>query len=309
MTDMLQLSRAIAAKFAAADPEPLDHLGSFMALVWEDFLAREVMEILLDERSSYRGHKDVLTAAFFAWMLHPKHLGLRRNAIRLAAMRHFERAERKALKELPNGGWAADAVYRYRDIGIKFLVDVYYPIGGMGSLLRATARLNHSRLIRKKYLRQIFSCVEIVRIYHYAVDHLHPPAHRKPSLQGATTVVRKVADTIESTSATKDAWARRRPSIAYIYAASTIETANGNTLLHDVIDKNIDFKSVRPHLRELVGRARFVADQILARAVEPVGESAEAVPTVEPIPFTVRMYGNVEAALIGEAFADPRHNF
>lgn len=297
-SDWSEVARELETKLTAGDPEPIDEFGSFADLVWHDFRPREVVQILLDSRPSYRGHKRVLIAAFGAWILHPDFLPLRRNAVRLAVARHFELAERQVSDDLDKFGWAADFVHRYRLVGIKFLRDIYYPVGGIGSLTKSTAKKNQQKIILKKWRRHIHACVEVVKIYHYSYENLPYPEYRKPSLISASTLVDKVRDDLLTRSKVQLAWAHRRQSIAYLYAANSIDTSQGRTLLDEIIDSRFSGKLAKIHLPILVGRARFVADCILANAKDVVSESADAIPSVVPLQFPAADYDEPSADLL-----------
>lgn len=116
---------------------------------------------------------------------------------------------------------------------------------------------------------------------------------------------------IHSSTLAIQAWDKSRPSIAYAYAAASIPTGNGRTLLHELIATNSTYKLHRHLLVEWCGRARYVVDHIIAQCSqdrgnpergEPPFEFQSCVLPVEPRSFEPPALFSLSAMKITDAY-------
>lgn len=116
---------------------------------------------------------------------------------------------------------------------------------------------------------------------------------------------------IHSSTFAIQAWDKSRPSIAYAYAAASIPTGNGRTLLHELIDARSSFKLHQHLLVEWCGRARYVIDHIIAQCNQERGntergglpfEFQSCVLPVEPRSFEPPALFSLSTVKITEAY-------
>ncbi|MGG3810891.1 hypothetical protein ABEV34_04435 [Methylorubrum rhodesianum] len=86
---------------------------------------------------------------------------------------------------------------------------------------------------------------------------------------------------IHSSTLAIQAWDKSRPAIAYAYAAASIPTDNGRTLLHELIATKSTYKQHRHLLVEWCGRARYVVDHIIAECSQDRGNPERGEPPFE----------------------------
>jgi hypothetical protein len=246
--------------------------GSFDADFVKSFRADAAFELLLDARESYTGHKEVVSAGLWAWIVNPADKELRRNVMRSAMLHQLQRAEEKALKNRRKTS-VADFDARHVHLSPKFFSEIYYPLGGISGI-RATpsSQLLKARIERRR--RQIMDVISLARIYHAVVEQ---SSGSMPSKQGAIDVSKWMKS--DSTEAWDDdvrvrsegsivnAWRSRRPSVALVYTSSFIQLGT-STIEDRLCEGDFTVRLERDVLEEWLAKARYFVNRVLSKSTD-----------------------------------------
>ena len=117
--------------------------------------------------------------------------------------------------------------------------------------------------------------ISLVEIYHHHVMELYgQKRYGKPSQNKAIELIAELGIKHGNHKAPaksrylKNAWTESRDSIALLYAASTIETDEGNTLLEKIKLAENNIENDGKYIPELLSRAQFIVDEVLSRCPE-----------------------------------------
>ncbi|AZV18154.1 hypothetical protein [Mesorhizobium sp. M7A.F.Ce.TU.012.03.2.1] len=110
-------------------------------------------------------------------------------------------------------------------------------------------------------------------------------------------------DWISGPRSLKSYWARHVESIAIAYSASSIEYANG-TLIDAMFDGK-RFASKPTLIGELIGRARYVGEEVLSRLRDDslAQNALKALPAVPPLRFEIAPFSVEEEYYIRRQFS------
>jgi hypothetical protein len=248
--------------------------GHFRKIASSKFVPRNCIAILADERDAYAGLKKVLYAGTCAWMIAPQNPELIKGAITLAALKALSEAEESDFAGFRSKSSAADMHARYIVLGPKFIEEIYYPLGGALGLARAPSIKDFKASLSRESPR-IDYAISVVQIYHHHVIELSGERrYGKPSLNKAADLIAELGilhgdfKGPPRSRYMRDAWSQSRESIALLYAASTIQTGNGNTLLDKIKLGANNLQVDGPHISDWLARARFVVDEVLSRCAE-----------------------------------------
>lgn len=256
--------------------EPRLPLGEyeFLRIAWEEVRPVALATALMDPRRSYRGHREVLLAAFVAWVFAPNNRPFQRNSARLAIGRVMSSFDKPGSADPIMASFLARTYH-----GLNFLERVYLPTGGMSGLLKAPSGANLLRR-RKAIEIEVKPLFNLTHQLHHIVPEWRSGACSRPSM-------RKLAGTVgKSKTVVNPIWVKYRESIALRYAATSL-VANGRSLWDRVISGTAPGTIDPLQMAEWVGRARWYASEILMQlADDQFGrENLTSLPQVELRPF------------------------
>ncbi|UWU20921.1 hypothetical protein N2601_16910 [Rhizobium sp. CB3060] len=273
-----------------------------------NFDARSSIDVLLDERPTYFGHREMLYAGLVAWVLNPKEESLRWLCLGTAASRCISEAE-QALPLGEEDTEITDFVVRHFILGPQFLQEIYYPLNGAQSLMDASSFDLDSVLINSA--DAIWTVVRATGWFHFVSANFRGnEEYFKPSVNKAVEMIEDhdlvklpYARKIVGRSAFFDAWTNRRVTIALLYSASTIPVADG-TFLHEILKADFNFSLGNGYLRQWLARARYVCDFVLSEMAEPTiaQENLKALRSIKPESFEVPALADIEKKAIYSVF-------
>lgn len=270
---------------------------SFMAIAYNQFNLGQVCSILRHENPSFLGHRDALAAAFCGWMLDPAEWVPRRRLIALSIGTTLARAEQAATKRSAGGGSTNHRYPRQTRLPPAFFDELYYPIGGLRTLVRTPAPYSTYYELTTQRDR-LYDTMAIT-----AIDHCHYCSTTADVKLNDLSIERSceihvLVELALSGSLAPDVanlkthyLSKFERSIPFLYAASTIRLSEKQTLLRAIAAAKWG-AILRPGiLPELLGRAVFYAQSIYAsngkaknRAIF-AKDILNALPGVEPRTF------------------------
>lgn len=274
--------------------------GSFKELALGKFQPRMVLDVLLDENAGYPGQKNVLAAGLSAWILFPKHRGIRLNWITQAILIEMDEAERAV--GLVDEKWTLerDIVARYVLAGPAFLDDMYNTIGGY----EAFTRINTYETLDAILGTEVKTVRTIARAMAYLQHgvHLHAKAKRyfKPSVNQTARIFdllrikerRARSELYVGRSLLHRRWREGHGTLALIYAADRIRVTKRKTLLDIMLDGLFSYSEFGHLLPTWLGMARYAAETIFTPMAEKnllsstmkILRDVEAVTIIPPTP-------------------------
>jgi hypothetical protein len=105
-----------------------EHIRPTVLALVGKYKAKEILQVLLDNKEYYPGYKEVLAATFGGWLIMPRERRVREVLMVHAALDHMNDAERKLGEaEL---SLARDITSRYILTSMDFLIEFYDCLGG-----------------------------------------------------------------------------------------------------------------------------------------------------------------------------------
>lgn len=312
--------RRLRANWKAS--EPTIPRRPFIDYAWENFDPRAVASYLLDPGpGDFHRHKAILHAGFCTWVLCPSFGKLREDAMVYRVARAIEAAE--APWRAKASGFSrplGDAVGRMLGTDRRFDEEVYHPIGGASRVLRAMSRPTFKRTLLSR-AAEMLEAIHLVALHHYHLTHLRDKKiYHIPSKDAGAALLKtafgapvsqlfveglQVKDTVASTAkgasdgkaparyklrgytSVITSWYASRTSLAYAYAAASLPTESGRTLLHEIVACRTTRAKHGALMPEWCGRARYVIEGILDQChpeQKPYDYGAEVL-NVTPVPF------------------------
>ncbi len=271
MRDVIRAIEALKLKFGAPADSSERPWPVALSLVGR-YKADEVLRILLDENEYYPGYKQVIAAAFCGWLLAPRAALLRKILMIEAALDHMERAEFKA-SSAGEFTLERDVAARYVLTGSEFLTEVYDCLGGYQAFFDKPS-LNELSDIIDLVEKPIRTAARALAYLHHAIDDFGKEGVRfHPSLSKAVTVLAELKDSHPSFGYTQhyvsrsrlhERWSQNKPTLALLYAASSISLGK-HTLLERILMGELEYERVEKIIPKWVGRARYVSEHIFRR--------------------------------------------
>ncbi|MGN6534850.1 MAG: hypothetical protein ACTHKQ_03850, partial [Mesorhizobium sp.] len=253
---------------------------SFSQLVSGRFPAHEILEILAGEDAGYPGQKDVLAAAFSAWLLFPKDKGIRQNWMIDAILHHMDQAEYEA--GFSENIWTLerDVISRYLLIDERFLRDMYDEAGGYQAFKNIDS-LDTLDIILEHDLRTIRTAARSVFYIHHGANlYRENGNYYRPSVNRSSKVFEKIrisesishrntADkrktpnyTYVARSSLHKIWGESKGALTLIYAASCLPATRKKSLLDVLIRREFSYAAHGSLIPKWRGMARYVADAV-----------------------------------------------
>lgn len=244
---------------------PVDEKPFYAVCLGEDYLPDHAIKLLLDPEPSYFGHKEATFAGFVSWVVAPNQPNVRLELIALCIIELLANAEKLASEELGKESFVlCDLVARYVFAGPQFLEQIYAPIGGMDQLSDLGSRGIADHLFDPQR-RNFYTICKMMAACHYVADKAAASDLIQPSVNKAVATVRKFTDSkIVSRASIYSQWAECRETIAWIYAAESIQVQRG-TLLDALLGAAASFGEHGNLMVEWAGRAKFFCDHVLRR--------------------------------------------
>ena len=239
----------------------------FMAFGW-DFHVADVLRVIVDNERHYFGLKSILFSGFCTWMVRPLDIEHIRYAMMLKGNLKLAQAERRGRKLIPKNKVFGALAGRVLFPGSAFYEDFYIPISRKQRWNQVPSRAEHRKNLRKRE-NSVRTTLDLVKIYHWHAVHLQDSRkHNLPSLNNgikALMEMRRISDRKTSHPDTyEDHWKQCRISAAVLYGLDAIGREQGVDLLSMVLDNNLLFNRNRWLLKEIISRAKFVAENVLA---------------------------------------------
>ncbi|WP_020180298.1 hypothetical protein [Methylopila sp. M107] len=288
---------------------PWDDLSFVETAINDHFSAANVIKILLDDQPSYFAHKEILFQILCMDVLAPGRKKYRKAAAAITMSDHLVKAYAKALKSWQNPA-LAEQVARVHIVGPVFFDQIYYPLGGIKAVRDAPTRkgwgiavLGHTDVVN--------DVISLMSVFHHHYEHLRQDAtYNRASLNIGSTLVKTMKQdrtTPLGKRTVKERWATFKDSVAFLYAAESIEH-DGRTLLRCMIDDWLTFEDAEAVLPEWIARTKFVASEILMNFEdrETAQINLKKLPDTPQRPFNAPQFEPERAIAIAEAFRAKR---
>jgi|GEM_PF-2564331 len=312
---------SLRRKYPQSSSSPKSEKITFAQLLTGRFPAREVLKVLADKNVGYPGQKDILAAAFSAWLLFPKAKGIRENWMTHAMLLYLDQSEKSS--GLYDQKWTLerDIAARYIFIGDDFLRDMLDNSGGYQAFMRVTsfevldAILDHNiRTIRT-------AARSMVYLHHGSKLYVEDGPFYRPSVSRAYTIfeaVRASEEKIRDALAKKkqkippytyvgrsslyNIWKDNKSALPLIYAASCLKATRTKSLLDVLLNAEFSHGKHTHLVPVWLGMARYAADSIFPKMedLSPLKSANRLLGNIEPVPFPVPSLDECE----GSAFKD-----
>lgn len=288
--------------------EPTIPLRPFVDFAWENYDPKAVAAYLLEPGKSFYRHKSILHEGFCAWVACPGRRKLRQDGMVYRIAKAVDDAEapwREGASAFNHS--VGETVGRMLRADRRFFEEVYYPIGGATRFVGAMSRAAFKGSLGE-HVTEMLEAVHLMALHHYHLTHLtDKKTFHIPSKEAGANLL-KTAFGAPTSSLFREglhkqaeddryklrgetnviaSWNQSRPAVAYAYAAASLETGEGRTLLHEIVG----CKSTRVKHQHLIpewcGRARYAVESIIERCHperEPFDYRARLL-DVETVPF------------------------
>lgn len=322
---------------------PIYPIRPFIDYAWNDYDPKTVASYLISDLPSFYRHKSILYAGFCVWVICPNKEKLRKDAMVYTIAKAIENAERPWRSEsaafLHSIG---ETLGRLTGADRRLFEEVYYPVGGMMRVLRSYPRKSQLRLIHINAVETL-EALHLMAIQHFHTSNLldnqvsNRPSKIKGSAvvqhafgSGSTNVFREqytaqyqrkintkgdqpkinmLRYKLRSANPIIESWDKSRASLAYSYAAASINLENDRTLLHEIVGGTSTYRKHSKLLPEWFGRARFVAENIIGNCEperNPYNYERNLL-DVLPQPFEIPSVFKIDADRVTRAYIDSRH--
>lgn len=282
----------------------------FIEYGWSQFNVAYVLELLMSDRPSYAGHRDILFAGLCLWLLRPGTDRMRQQAMRLVALEYLVRAEKTGRELYPSYPFLADIAGRVEILDPNFYDEFYYPVGGLSTFIDCPTRRSFRKRIQKRS-DELYTVSAMMKILDYRIRCIpFTKEWYNPTENMGYKLVSDIyhAKLLRGHAGAKEAkvrWLQYRDRASLIYAASTIKFKDGDTLLERICKGKI-FSCPQPdRISVLVGRARFASNTIISKL------KGEAITAIEPyidmtgpiLEIDLPQYNDENQAIIRQKFS------
>lgn len=318
--------------------EPAIPLRPFIDYAWENYDPRAIASYLLDTDHSFYRHKSILHEGFCAWVACPSHHKLCQDGMIYRIAKAVEDAEAPWREKASTfSRLVGETVGRTLGADRRFFDEVYHPVGGPTRILRSMSRATYKSTLLE-HVTDMLEAVHLMALHHYHLTALQDKkTYHVPSKDAGAALVKtafgapvsqlfvegiRIKDTVSPIKKrAKDgkipksyklrgdtsviaSWNQSRPAVAYAYAAASIATDPGRTLLHEIVSCKSTRAKHRHLMQEWCGRARFIVEHIVERCHperEPFDYRAHVL-DVEPIPFEPPALFRFDPEIIAEGY-------
>lgn len=259
------------------DPERPVIPEEFEDKTWIDFDPRLNLEIILDPRASFPGHRAAVFAAWRAWLLmgdHPQAETILENSVAISAAATLIDAESRAqktilktVKQEEDSQFLVHALSRFAEVSPHFYREIYDPIGGTRRLLQTPDSRSHRRELRD-LTRGLRYAVALARILHWVTE---TPGLVPASINVASTLPFALnlfpdEGSPPAERLVREYWSRWRSQIPLLYALYSLPSLSsdeGQGCLGDLMAYRAGLKQMAAIGPDLLGRANYFFTSIL----------------------------------------------
>ena len=307
--------------------------GNFVDFCFKEFEVSRVISILMEEGEPFWALRSILFSGLGTWILRPNSNDIQfiQSAV-LIALTHKVIEVEEELDKLPGAvSTIRDFTMRLRPQTRALFELVYYPVGGIRSLLSAQ---NQSDFVSDQKAPGIRAraIVRQVAVFHHVVEEsarrrrssdLREAVLLKPSRNSAVETYKKLRyytdpntiDEIKSWATppgSKNAMANYNkefgPSTAFLYSAANLNVDDDKSLLTKLIDDPFGDAVMPDVQRRWLRMASFVQSHILAECHQPnpYREFSDIFDGIPPEPFACPIQDPRDQALINSEFRQAR---
>ncbi|MCO5153918.1 MULTISPECIES: hypothetical protein [unclassified Shinella] len=321
---------ALRSKYAQAVFLPQTERITFFQLLTGKFPAREVLQKLANNDAGYPGQKDVMAAAFSAWLLFPKKKEIRHNWMLHAMLLYMDQAEKKA--GLYEEDWVIerDIAARYLFIGGDFLKDIFDSAGGYQAFMDLNSNetidaiLDHNmRTIRTAarsmlYLHHGAQLFQDEGVYHRPSVNLSSKIFkeiRKVEAENRENIVSRSEKnspskiemapyTYVARSSLHKIWKEDNGTMALIYAASCLRITRSRYLLDVLLNAEFSHSDHGRLIPQWLGMARYAGELIFPKMDDArlLRRASRFLDIADPVPFHAPKLTSQEDALFKRIF-------
>ena len=266
----------------------------------------KAIPILLDPAKHKKGHVGVLTAGLCAWLLRPRASRYIANIMLVQSARMIAFEERKIEKKVvKRDAFNLSVLLRPRT---KYLFEeLFYPMGGMAALIRIPfeARKREENLNKaEREVRFLLLLTSVLHAYHglLADAKQSETSYRIDKAAIVVTRLDLMSSYYKSSKKKKnytpkyvrDLLRRHAPSLAFIYAATTVPYDDERTTADALLSGSYELGKISKSLPSLFARAAFIDTEILQHVTfgKPGGNSHRWSSDFEPLPGVAPEYFN-----------------
>lgn len=249
----------------------------FVDYAWNEFNPKIVLNLLASGEPFYPALKPIRFSGLCSWVVCPQRLSLVRHGMLLVGIEHIRKAEVMGRAVFKGEDLLGDIVGRVISLGQDFYEDFYYPIGGIGAVLKSTTPNNYRKSVYKRS-SEITTAVALMEIFHFhSINCSSGSKYYKYSLRKGAELVEEIYRNMRRAEAglAKDnvekRWQKSALTAAMAYAASTIDAdAERQRNLLDLIRAGeANYEDDGDLLPVWLARTRFAVQAILGRLHEP----------------------------------------
>jgi hypothetical protein len=273
---------------------------TFAESAWEAFDFDAVVEVLLSKEWSFPYHKTILLSALGAWVVAPDRPPERRSAIISNVRLALAQVEKRILAAPPDQRFRKDIAWRIAGMGPRFMQDIYYPIGGIRTLVEERADTDVRQHLRHTFESRISSFAKLLQIIHHETQQVRDAKKFRPVSLTRTYQSIKAINThmqqngilgekprfLEQKSYEAQISACGFP-LVLMYAASLVEIADDKTLLDRFLNPYVRCSTTtrRAALERWLGISAYLFSEVISklgsRSLMP--DRAYKVLQVEPV--------------------------
>lgn len=255
---------------------------SFADSAWLSFNFHAVMEVLLSEKNSYQFHKEILFEALCGWMIAPHLPKVRRDAICMKVRMKMSAQEARVIKTEGKNLHIEDISMRIYRLGAPFINQIYYPIGGIGSLSADTRPMIKKRdQLNRDYRPAVDSLNKMIEIMHFdCAQNRDPTRYNSASLRRCYSVIeeinaeaarqsKSVGEKVKAyrTQKSIESYSRKYKGVQILTYAAQFTRLNtrGATLLDRSFGRRVIYNesSLRDQLRYWLSVAAYIRNEIV----------------------------------------------
>ena len=279
---------------------------------WKGFQPEVVLAFLGSTEASYPAHKPLLFNALCTWTVCTDRPSLRQHGMLLVGIEQMRFAEALGRKAFPNNDLLGDVTARLTALGRDFYSDFYYPVGGLGAILKSSTPKQFARSI-VKHSKDVLTVIGMMQILHYHQLHYSDrKAFHEASMNKATEAVERVfrdignAEWAVNRTEVKRRWLRLCRPAALSYVAASLRPAEGERSMLDIIRAGeASFEQHGSLVPTWLARTRFVLNTVLAPLAGASSfEAAQTlvVPPGEVEPLLAPSFGEEQSRVLDEIF-------
>lgn len=254
---------------------------TFSDMVWKRFDFDMVVGILLNRQKSFPYHKMVLTSALGAWVVATDRPEERRSAIITNVRLALAKEEKHVISASEKEQLYFDAVYRMIGVGPRFMRDIYYPIGGIKTLVKERGDGNNRNYFGDKFQNRINSFGKVLQILHHEYQNPRDLGEFQPgSLTRVYHSIEAINKHIKDTkmlSETTKKYSKQKTlenliskcgfTLVLSYAASLVQISEGKTLLDRFLSPYVQFTSIKrvDAIERWLGISAYLFEEVISK--------------------------------------------